>query len=83
MSDRMTKANLEARTESLNRRMERHGSIYRYQLYFANGRTGLLRGYEDGTVVSDARYGTKNEIGEFIYAMQMALDDAEYTERVQ
>jgi hypothetical protein len=84
-----TKHNLEARLASLNRRMESRNSIYRYELEYANGRTGLIRTrpiseYREGKLVtkvvhhSDVRYGTKGQILEFMYAMMVALDDADY-----
>jgi len=47
MSNRTTKAMLEARVENLNRRMESRGSIYRYQVQGRNGYTALDRFYRD------------------------------------
>jgi hypothetical protein len=84
-----TKHNLEARLASLNRRMESRNSIYRYALDFSGGRTALIRTrsvreYVEGELVtkvvhhSDVRYGTKGQILEFMYAMMVALDDADY-----
>jgi hypothetical protein len=43
MSDRITKANLEARVENVNRRMEQRGSAIRYQVQGRNGYTALDR----------------------------------------
>ncbi len=93
MSERITRANLEARLESLNRRMESRGSKYRYQVQGRNGYIGLDRFYRDpddtlnlpdsipgrgaGWAMHDTvRCGTKGEIGEFLHAMMVALDDA-------
>jgi len=47
MSNRTTKAVLEARVENLNRRMEQRGSKYRYQVQGRNGYTALDRFYRD------------------------------------
>ena len=79
MSDRITKANIEERVANVNRRMESLGSKVRYESWSTSGRQGLFRRTADskpGTVDSDVRFGTKNEIGEFLYAMMVALDDA-------
>jgi hypothetical protein len=43
MSEKITKANLDARVENLNLRMESHGSAVRYQVQGRNGYTGLDR----------------------------------------
>lgn len=80
MSERLTKANLEARAENLNRRMGERGSIYRYGVEYRYGYVAIDRCKPNGTVVDTVRAGmTKNECGEFLHAMMVALDDAAYT----
>lgn len=76
--DRITRKDLDARIASLNRRMEASGSMYRYAVEERYGYTGLDRTYVNGAVVSTVRCGTKREIGEFLHAMMVALDDASY-----
>lgn len=86
--ERATKWNLSVRLHSLNKRMENRNSIYRYVVETSGGRTGLIRTrsiqeYREGELVtkvvhhSDVRYGTKGQIAEFMYAMMVALDDAD------
>jgi hypothetical protein len=70
----MTKENLEARLENVNRRMESRGSIIRYKLQGRNGYTGL-DAYPGCRLVTA---GTKREVGTFLHAMIVALDDADY-----
>ena len=80
MPERITKANLEARVENLNRRMKQRGSVIRYAVQSRNGHTALDRCTEDdlqrGTSLGLFRAGTKREIGELLTAMMVVLDDA-------
>lgn len=82
MSDRLTRSNLEDRVASLNGRMAARGSIYHYELEGRNGYTAIDR-YADmdgrNACMSTVRCGTKNEVGEFLHAMMVALDDASVT----
>jgi hypothetical protein len=95
VSERITRANLDARIENLNRRMEARGSRIRYQVEARNGAIGLDRftrdlGDEFGLSLPDSvpgrgagwiclstvTVGTKREVGDFLTAMMVALDDA-------
>ncbi len=80
--ERVTSATLDARVESLNRRMESRGSIYRYAVEGRNGYTGLDRETQlNGKLgrVDTVRVGSKREIAELLHAMMVALDDASVT----
>lgn len=77
MSDGITLANLYARCENLNRRHENLGTRVRYSVQGRNGYIGLDRYDVDGSMIENMRCGTKREIGEFLHAMMVALDDAE------
>src|SRR5690242_9068826 len=93
MSERITRANLEARVENVNRRMHKAGSSIRYQIQGRNGYTALDRFVRDPnaalnlpdsvpgrgygwTMLSTVTVGTKGEIGNYLTAMMVALDDA-------
>lgn len=79
MSERITRANLEERVRNLNRRMRERRSKYHYVVEGRGGYTALDRCFmENGREVTQdvVRTGTKSEIGEFLYAMMVALDDA-------
>lgn len=77
--DRITKADLLERVENVNRRMAHRGSRVRYQVEGRYDYTALDRADADGNVQSTVRCGTKREIGEFLHAMMVALDDAAVT----
>lgn len=77
MSERMTMARLETRVANLNRRMIERGSIVRYYAQGRSGHTCLDRiRASNGATMDLVRCGTKGEIGEFLDAMMIALDDA-------
>ncbi len=76
MTDRMTKANVETRARSLNDRMEKRGSIIRYQPEYRNGWCCLDAYYVSGGCQRNVTCGTKAEVGTFLHAMMVALDDA-------
>jgi len=62
--------------------MEQHGSSIRYQVerrydYTALDRCRFGKNGDLYPIGSPVRIGTKNEIGEIIWAMMNALDDAE------
>jgi hypothetical protein len=92
--ERITRENLEQRVSNLNRRMEKRGAKYRYQVQGRNGYTGLDRFYRDPDAAinlpdsvpgrgygwamhSTVTCGTKREVGDFLHAMMVALDDSE------
>jgi len=82
MSERLTIENVRERCANLNRRMEQHGSSIRYQVerrydYTALDRCRFGKNGDLYPIGSPVRIGTKNEIGEIIWAMMNALDDAE------
>lgn len=85
--ERITRAQVDARVENLNRRMEARGSIYRYIAEGRNGHIGLDRIAKDDPqdprqrfhVVGTVTVGTKREVAEFLHAMMVALDDAAVT----
>lgn len=79
-AQRITKRDLEVRVENLNRRMESRNSMYRYEVSARSGYTAIDRVRPSGDMVNVVRVGTKREVGEFLYAMMVALDDATYTE---
>jgi hypothetical protein len=74
--DRITREQLETRVDALNYRMLKRGSLYRYEIRQSNGMTGLYRLNRHNSRVDHITSGTKNEIGQFMYAMAVALDDA-------
>lgn len=88
-SDRITRKNVEERVANVNRRMEERGSLIRYQAEGRNGYIGLDRIRVDAprlgqlgerwSVQSTVTVGTKREVGEFLHAMMVALDDAAVT----
>jgi hypothetical protein len=80
MSERITRKDVDARLESLNRRMADRGSIYRYAVEGRNGYVAIDRVSPAGNVTySTVRCGTKRETAEFLHAMMVALDDAAVT----
>lgn len=80
MTERITRAHLDVRIESLNARMERCKSRYRYGLIHSSGRFMLdrfrVRPNEGHIHISTVTTGTKSEIAHSIYAMCTALDDS-------
>jgi hypothetical protein len=81
----MTCENIRERCDNLNRRMRRRGLPVRYFAQQRYGYTAVDR-YRcvsdgsgercemvDGPIVA----GTKNEVGQFLHAMMVALDDVE------
>ncbi len=80
MTDRVTRANLDERVANLNRRMKDRGSDARYAIQGRNGYFGLDRyRASNGAMIDVVRTGTKGELGEFLHAMMVALDDARLT----
>lgn len=82
MSERVTRATVDARCANVNRRMEARGSIYRYAVEGRYGYIGLDREtIIDGKMgrVDTVRTGTKREISEYLHAMMTALDDSAVT----
>lgn len=77
MATTITRSNLEARCENLNRRMEQAGSSTRYRVQSRNGATSIDR-LIDNRMHGHVTAGTKREIGEFLHAMMTALDDARW-----
>ncbi len=86
-NQRITRENLDARVANLNRRMESRGSIYRYSLNGRNGYTAVDRIRRDpdspnlgesGRWITHSHVtaGTKREIGDWLSAAMVALDDA-------
>jgi hypothetical protein len=75
MSDRITRPNVDERCANVNRRMESRGSRIRYTVEGRNGYLGLDR-YIGEVCQSTVTVGTKGELGEFLHAMMVALDDA-------
>lgn len=80
MMARITYDNVEERVANVNRRMEYQGAHVRYTVshrydYYAIDREIL----EDGAwrPQNAVKLGTKSELGEFLNAMMIALDDAE------
>ncbi len=85
MSERIARKDLDVRIESLNRRMESRGSVYRYTVEGRMGYFGLDRETRiNGKMgrVDTVRTGTKREIGELLHVMMVALDDAATTVRL-
>lgn len=79
MPDRITRANVEARVENLNRRFESRGSIVRWEAQMRNGHMTLDRlhvGDPIGTAQDHITAGTKSEIADFLRGAMLALDDA-------
>lgn len=74
MATTITRQNLTERCVNLNRRMKEAGSSVHYQVQGRNGGFGLDR-YEHLHCLSMVTFGTKREVGEFMHAMMVALDD--------
>lgn len=76
---RVTRENIDQRVGNLNHRMEERGSIVRYAAqgdrYHACERGQVLK-HEAWTMQSTVTTGTKREVGDFLHAMMVALDDA-------
>lgn len=78
--ERITRRHLDMRVENLNRRMENAGSIYRYEISARNGATHIDRTFQVDTVGAYVGHshvygGTKSEVGWFLHAMMVAIDD--------
>ena len=79
MGERITRADLDTRVANLNRRMEHHGSNARYAVQGRNGHIGLDRylAGENFNMQGTVTVGTKREIGDYLHAMMVVLDDLE------
>jgi hypothetical protein len=77
----MTWENVETRVGNLNRRFESRGSSIRYELQGRNGSVALDRYHTDGRCLSTVTVGTKREVGDFLHAAMVALDDAAYQDQ--
>lgn len=80
--ERITRQNLDDRCANVNRRMAEGNSRYRYAVQGRNGYIGLDRyiaGESYWNNQSTVTVGTKREIGEFLHAMMVALDDVTYS----
>lgn len=77
MADRMTKERLRDREANVNRRLEARGSRYRWRVEHRNGGVALDRvRASDGSTVDLITAGTSREVGDYLYAAMVALDDA-------
>lgn len=76
--ERLTRANLDARCDNVNRRFESRGSGIRYALQGRNGGIGLDRvdSADPDRVLSTVMLGTTREVGDFLHAVMVGLDDA-------
>jgi len=76
MTDRITRATLDARLANLNRRFEACGSIYRWAVQGHSGSTWLYRDDTHGNRIATITGGTKREIADYLNIAMNALDDA-------
>ena len=77
MPERITRANLDERVRNLNRRMEQHGSKYRYHVEHRYDYYAIDRYVEDVCVSTVIAGCTKREIADFLHAGMVVLDDVE------
>ena len=73
--ERITRANVEARVENVNRRLEALDSVYRYVAQARNGHMAIDRARGD-VICNTVMVGTKREAAEALHYMMVVLDDA-------
>ena len=76
MNETITRSNIDARVENLNRRFGQRGSLYRWEVEQHSGQTHLYRIVDEtGARHSHITAGTKRAIADFLHAAMVAVDD--------